>query len=603
MDDITARIIVTAESSMAVQGLNNVRKALDDVAEARMRELQLEKARAQFELAEFESARAAEKAYAAEIPLRGAERQLEFLKEQHKEHIEMYKTKKQLGVLDEKQDKRWRGSLKKEAGELSKLQERIQGLTKEYLPLANAEAAANLAAFNAKHKLDALGRSTEGAAKQTEKFSWKLAGARMASRLFMMDLGATSNNMIQYGILAAGAASAAKLIRLGFEQMDKAMIEDAELWKRNNENIKETAASWAEARAKQNEAMDTIRQYNGQTEISAVDSLKMANAIKALRGEFGDLGLEIDEATGRIKNFDKASAALKRKQIEREKTELKSQLVMLAKEREKQEKIRNEAGVSLRDILQSMFGYTAVDRSTGKEIKTFQFQKGENFLDDYVFGGGDAMEAASNRIANIQNEMSKKQLRLRELMRLTPEEDAQKEAKAREIDASTVFNRRIQEWQTQAKIQRLRNQGLEKEARLLEINARLDKERLGLANDQQRAVFDKMRQEIIDAEMMSRMPRLETPTQRHNLDIAKELSKYRATAQSAIDANSLEGWRLQTRRLTNVDIADPQKSSAESLKTVVKQGAETNQKLENLSRQVATILSGGAKLTIATRKY
>ena len=86
-------------------------------------------------------------------------------------------------------------------------------------------------------------------------------------------------------------------------------------------------------------------------------------------------------------------------------------------------------------------------------------------------------------------------------------------------------------------------------------------------------------------------------------DLAKQMFKYRATAQSAIDANSLEGWRLQTRRLTNVDIADPQKSSAESLKTVVKQGAETNQKLENLSRQVATILSGGAKLTVATRKY
>jgi hypothetical protein len=50
-------------------------------------------------------------------------------------------------------------------------------------------------------------------------------------------------------------------------------------------------------------------------------------------------------------------------------------------------------------------------------------------------------------------------------------------------------------------------------------------------------------------------------------------------------------------------MADPQKSSAESLKTVVKQGAETNQKLENLSRQVATLLSGGARVTVATRKY
>lgn len=86
-------------------------------------------------------------------------------------------------------------------------------------------------------------------------------------------------------------------------------------------------------------------------------------------------------------------------------------------------------------------------------------------------------------------------------------------------------------------------------------------------------------------------------------DLAKELYKYRSTAQSAIDANSLEGWRLQTRRMANVDMADPQKSSAESLKTVVKQGAETNQKLDNLSRQVAALVTGGAKVTVAARKY
>ena len=173
MEDVTARIIVTAESSMAVQGLNNVRKALDDVAEARMKELQLEKARAQLELAEFESARAAEKAYAAEIPLRGAERQLESLKEQHQAHIEMYKAKKQLGELDEKQNRKWTRALKKEAAEVDNLKMKVQELTKAYLPLANAEAGANLAAFNAKEKLDALGKSTQNAAKKTEEFSWK----------------------------------------------------------------------------------------------------------------------------------------------------------------------------------------------------------------------------------------------------------------------------------------------------------------------------------------------------------------------------------------------------------------------------------------------
>lgn len=86
-------------------------------------------------------------------------------------------------------------------------------------------------------------------------------------------------------------------------------------------------------------------------------------------------------------------------------------------------------------------------------------------------------------------------------------------------------------------------------------------------------------------------------------ELAQAMNKYRSTAQGAIDANSAEGWRLQTRRLTSADMGDPQKSSAESLKTVVKQGAETNAKLENLTRQVAALTSGGAKITVAARKY
>ena len=86
-------------------------------------------------------------------------------------------------------------------------------------------------------------------------------------------------------------------------------------------------------------------------------------------------------------------------------------------------------------------------------------------------------------------------------------------------------------------------------------------------------------------------------------DLAKELNRYRATAQGAIDANSLEGWRLQTRRLTASDMGDPQKSSAESLKRVVAQSEKTNQKLDNISRQVASLVSGGAKVTVAARKY
>lgn len=580
MEDVTARIIVTAESSMAVQGLNNVRKALDDVAEARMKELQLEKARAQLELAEFESARAAEKAYAAEIPLRGAERQLESLKEQHQAHIEMYKTKKKLGELDEKQNREWVRSLKKEAAEVDNLKMKVQELTKAYLPLANAEAGANLSAFNAKQKLDALGESTQNAAKKTEKFSWKMAGAKMASRLFSTDLGATSNNMIKYGILAAGAASAAKLVKWGFEQKDKAMIEEADLWKRNNENMKETAASWAEQRQKQNEALEALNGYNGKTQLSAVEQLKMAESLKVLKQGFGDLGIEIDRSTGKIANFDKVSVAYRRKMIEKEKSEIRAQLKNLENEKRAQAELRDTAGVPI----------------WGGGVR---------------IGGEATMLAAGREIERINSESAKLRKRMAELNRMKPDEEAEKLNAAKNKDAMTAFSDRRADIQREITLIELRNKGLEREAKWLEINARYDKERAKLQSEAERKAFDYHRPWLLESEMAKWDAEKKGKVTKQKKEergisqtpLAKELFKYRAMAQGAIDANSAEGWRLQTRRLTAVDIGDPQKSSAESLKTVVKQGAETNAKLDNLNRQLTAITSSGVKLNAATRKY
>lgn len=85
-------------------------------------------------------------------------------------------------------------------------------------------------------------------------------------------------------------------------------------------------------------------------------------------------------------------------------------------------------------------------------------------------------------------------------------------------------------------------------------------------------------------------------------DLAKELFKYRSTAQSAIDANSAEGWRLRTRRLTDPG-ANPQLSAANSLKHLEQQITDTNTKLEEMKRELRALTSGGAKITVSAKKY
>ena len=583
MEDVTARIIVTAESSMAVQGLNNVRKALDDVSEARMKELQLEKARAQLELAEFESSQAAQKAYAAEIPLRGAERQLESLKEQHQAHIEMYKVKKQLGELDGKQNNKWVRSLKKEAAEIDNLKGKVQELTKAYLPLANAEASANLAAFNAKQKMDSLSVSTKKAAAETQKFSWKMAAARAASRMFSMDLGATSSNMIKYGIIAAGAASAVKLVKWGLEKYDEAMMENGEQWRQNHEDMKETASAWAEQRQKQNDALESLRQYNQQGELSKSDSRKMLEAIKTMKHGFSDLSVEVDETTGRIKNFAMLEIEYQEKQSNKKIAEYDAQIWTLKNAIKAQEEIRDHAGWAVFGG-GIRFGGREEMKAAGEEIKSFKKELAR-------------VENLRSQERKINYDKKKNDLRWNEYEDL--------------IEAKTKLEKRQEVMWQEVKIINLRNQGLEREAKLLELNMKYDKERAGLQNEIDRKAFDSQRHLLINAELAkweAERKRDDAPKKEERRSVFQdslsgELFKYRSMAQSAIDANSAEGWRLQTRRLTSADMGDPQKSSAESLKTVVKQGAETNQKLENLTRQVAALTSGGAKITVAARKY
>lgn len=85
-------------------------------------------------------------------------------------------------------------------------------------------------------------------------------------------------------------------------------------------------------------------------------------------------------------------------------------------------------------------------------------------------------------------------------------------------------------------------------------------------------------------------------------DLAQELFKYRSTAQGAIDANSLEGWRMQSRRIA-YSSTDPQKESAQSLKHLEQMIATTERTLEAMRHDLNRLVAGGVPLSVKTRKY
>jgi hypothetical protein len=71
-------------------------------------------------------------------------------------------------------------------------------------------------------------------------------------------------------------------------------------------------------------------------------------------------------------------------------------------------------------------------------------------------------------------------------------------------------------------------------------------------------------------------------------DLSKEMFKFRATSQSAIMANSIEGMRLQSRQLLNTSVNDPMKQTEKNTKTMADKIIEVKRTLDNIARAVTT---------------
>ena len=305
-EDVKARIIVAVESAAAKQKLNEVRLGLADVADERMRDLRIAKAKAANELAEYNSMIAASKAYLAQLKLERAEKQFD-------------KYSKMDGVFPET---------------MKRLSDNVGEARKEYLQLASAESGANLAAFQASetlkqltYNMDNSTNATKNAAGATKEYTWRTVAARTASRLFHMDLASTgSPTMMQAGIIAAGAVASIKLMAWGYEKLRDRYREANELQKANTASLKEAWQEREKQNKKQTEALNTLERINKQQRVSADDGYKFVKAIESLGTSFHRLGLKIDPVTGKIQNLSKAQAKLAREQIEAEKRNIEAQI-------------------------------------------------------------------------------------------------------------------------------------------------------------------------------------------------------------------------------------------------------------------------------------
>ena len=320
MEDVNTRIVIAAEAGNSLKSIKSVKKGISEITDSRLNDLKITQAKAKFELAEYRSMIAAQKAYNAEIKLEGAIKRLNFRK-----------------------------SNGAGRNELERMASQVEELRGNYLSLANAESAANLQAYQAKVAVDQLTNSMRNNKQQTEKAASGLkkffsgAGARTFGRLAHTDVGSGTNmDLLKQGILVAGFMSVLKITKTLMAKAQENKIYELKLASDNTNSLFEVAKQNREAAKNRQAAVESFEKYQGVEQLSVLDSYEMSLQIKKLGANYKDLGLQIDKTTGTIKNYDEFVAKSSRLEINKEIAEINSQLRLIKDERQNLNKIISE---------------------------------------------------------------------------------------------------------------------------------------------------------------------------------------------------------------------------------------------------------------------
>ena len=576
MEDVTARIVIAAEAGKSLKEISQVENGLNKIYDSRQKDLMLAEAKAKLELAEYKSMTAAQAAYNAEIHKEGALKRLNYRKS--------------------------RGA---DADEIAELTKQYQALNGQYLKLAQAESTANLAAYNSKVRFDNLSQSlnnisskTENAGKKTKDLTGRLSASRAASRLFGLDIDNGMNPaLLKAGIIAAGTAASIKLLTYIYDSNSERLKYLGDIEKNNTLSLK------ANLKERQNlfnsikESISILSDLQDKERLSNIDKLNSKNIIEGLEKQYGRLGFSIDDATGKILNFDEANKKLSRTLIEREKKDIRRSLAQLAAERDRQFDIINQ-----------------------KPLLTFKSGKGINFNGslnpfDWDFNAAlpersittpsqlSAIKEASKQLQEINDETMALRKRFFELKKLKPEETIDKISAAKRADKNEKeqrqqiknqdelnkkFSKELEDYKARVEYQKLLNSGREKEAELLMFNLRLARQ--GYSEEQKNKLVGEFSKEY---DLRNQRKNDQGPaSQRIASNLMGKIMTFQETAQSAVLSNSVDAIRLQSRMLFN-NANNPQVK-------LVEQGKRSVSLLERMDRTLTNMSRGGSTLSLKT---
>lgn len=214
------------------------------------------------------------------------------------------------------------------------------------------------------------------------------------------------------GIIAAGLASLGKIALSAYRNWVNGMKEAGELAQRNAANIRETAEANEQLRQKSDGYLSRLSELSSAEQLSNANKAQARKLIADLAKSYGDLGIKLDETTGKLSGVDEAMAKKLQRDKDRRIAEMEAELKQLQADNDAQADVRDNAGF---------------------KVWGRRGQK-DGFLAELTFGGEADAKEAGQKIAENAKRINELRKQIHEQRRTDPAADYRAKRQAENAD-------------------------------------------------------------------------------------------------------------------------------------------------------------------------
>ena len=220
-----------------------------------------------------------------------------------------------------------------------------------------------------------------------EKLPKSIAKAKDEAGGLVDQLKKSSDGADMLGDLFLGAGGKLEILKKGIESVGKIILWACGLSRQAKKDAEELAREYAQQKAeisaaadaqaqKTNDIITQMRELNAQEKLSNVQKAKMLSLVDQMGGMYKKLGIEVDAATGKIKNLDDVAFAAQRRGINEQIRAKEAELNQWRHTADSAKVMRDTAGVPIWFGGDRRIGGEADIKEAGKTITDAQNNMG-----------------------------------------------------------------------------------------------------------------------------------------------------------------------------------------------------------------------------------